>query len=432
VRQALTKDPFSAHILKRSGDPPKAFDILDIMDAYIPSMLRYIHYKPIAPEIGIAVNNLPEGTVLKDYATRYARNFFGVASEYRHMEKAVNDGARSLVGYTYAYALELNPRWFSMHLSKVPINTWPELGGIIDGPKYMVKGFNQLTTAEGKELVARSGVMLDTLWTFPETMTQFKRNPGSWARATTSLSDAIDRGVSYLGALEKAKDKGFFGPAEEVGKLTWDRLNELAANGVDVQKGLDYAYGVVARSQFMYTPAYLQMAIQEHKLMGQFKSFTFREAGMIANVRRLAKEAKAQHEDGEAFALQKVAEGQYEYIDAVAKYRRLVAALVGSAAFAYGFGARFFPFHMSTILSPAVMFLEDFTNLIHKTITGQATEAEWKRFATSTIALNPVMGYAEEKLGWKKPPREKKVRGPLDFEPIPAQGPKFDLEPLPQ
>src|SRR5208337_3226850 len=160
-------------------------------------------------------------------------------------------------------------------------------------------GYGRMRTEEGRELVARSGLLMDRLWASPETLFELKRRPQGWLRLTTSMSDFIDRSASYLAALEKAKDMGFLRPKEEVGDITWKRLNELSANGVDVEKALDYAGSVMARSEFLYTPGHVQMWQREHPILGMFKHYIFREAEFVSTVRKIAKEVK-NHPDPEA------------------------------------------------------------------------------------------------------------------------------------
>jgi len=434
VRRSMTRDPFSPHTLRRRGEPPKTWDIDDVLEAYLPSMLRVKHYTKLSRQVARNLAEIPD-SMLKEYSTKYARIFFGVPSEYKRMDRARFNIARTITNLTYASALELNPLWYTMHLTKVPINTLPELGK--NGGEYLRKGYSRMMTDEGRELVARSGLLMDRLWAFPETFYELKKRPQGWLRLTTSMSDFIDRSVSYLAALEKAKDMGFLGPKEAVGEITWKRLNELAANGVDTEKAFDYASSVMARSEFLYTPGHVQMWQREHPVLGMFKHFLFREAEFVSTIRKVAKEVK-DHPDPEAYIQEQVSKGNYEYIDAVAKYRRILVSLAGAAAVAAGIGgplfSRFWPFHMGRLLSPPIMFAADTIDLIRKTLNGTAKEDEWKSWAFDFFgSFTPGAGFAArqvdpyQKVTITKP---RKHHRDVDFETPPAE--KFQFEPLPQ
>lgn len=434
IRRSMTKDPFSPHTLKRQGEPPKTFDIDEVLEAYLPSMLRVKHYTKLSSKVARQLAELPDST-LKEFSVKYARIFFGVPSEYKRMDRIRFNLAKQITNLSYASALELNPLWFAMHLTKVPVNTFPELGR--EGSKYLAKGYERMMTEEGRELVARGGVLMDRLWVFPETFFELKKRPKNWMRLTTSMSDAIDRSASYLAALEKAKDMGFLGPKEEVGDLTWKRLNELSANGVDINKALDYANSVMARSEFLYTPAYVQMWQREHPILGMFHHYIFREAEFVSSLRKIAKEVK-NHPDPEAFIEQKVSDGHYEYIDAVAKYRRLMISLTGAAAVAFGVGgplfSRFFPFHVTKLLSSPILFSESTVELVAKTLKGSAKEDDWKSWLYDLFGdFTPYAGFAVRamdpysKFTVTKP---KKKHNRDDFETIPVD--KFQFDQMPQ
>lgn len=292
-----------------------------------------------------------------------------------------------------------------------------------------------MMTDEGRELVARSGLLMDRLWAFPETMYELKKRPQGWLRLTTSMSDFIDRSVSYLAALEKSKDLGFLGPKEAVGEITWKRLNELAADGVDVEKAFDYAGSVMARSEFSYTPGHVQMWQREHPVLGMFKHFIFREAEFVSNIRKIAKEVK-DHPDPEAFIQEQVSKGNYEYIDAVAKYRRILVSLTGAAAVAAGIGGplfgRFWPFHLGRLLSPPVMFAADTVDLIRRTLNGSAKEDEWKAWAWDFFgSFTPGAGFAVRQADpYQRVTITKPRKKHRDFETVPVE--KFQFDQMPQ
>lgn len=267
-------------------------------------------------------------------------------------------------------------------------------------------------------------------------MYELKKRPQGWLRITTSMSDFIDRGATYLASLEKAKDKGFLGPKEEVGEITWKRLNELAANGVDVEKAFDYAGSVMARSEFLYSPAHVQMWQREHPVWGQFKHYIFREADFVASTRKIAKEVMAQP-DPEAYMQEQVAKGNYEYVDAVAKYRRLLISLTGAAAMAAGIGGqvfgRFWPFHMSRLISAPVMFTANTLDLMNKTVHGKATEDEWEAWVWDFFgSFVPYGGFAARQMDpyQKVTITKKRKHHDKDFETFPAD--KFKFDTLPQ
>ena len=426
VKQSLTKDPFSPHTLKRKGTPPKALKASEILDAYIPSMVRVAELTPEARRTAIFLNRLPE-SALKDYAKRYARIFFGVPSEYARLEKLTHEAARTIANLSYSAALDLNPGWFVLHSTKVPFNVWPELGE--GSSKYVFKGYKAMTTPEGRELVARSGVLQDTLWRLNQPKTRFGKTFSTALHSGMIYSDLIDRGVAYIGGLEKAKDMGMFGDPDKVGDITWERLNQLAAEGVDIEKGLDFAYGVVARSNFMYTNANVQQFIREHPIAGMFKSYAMRQAEFFSNMRTLAKEAKAQSMEPEDYAALKAARGQYEYIDAVAKYRRLLMSTTIAAIGALGFTAaginqRIWPYHLASLLSPPIVFGYDTVNLINKTIEGNATEKMWSAWLRESIrTFVPGAGWLTRE--WNESEKKKKS---LDELPVD----KYELESLPK
>lgn len=379
VRQSLTKDPFSPHELQRKSTPPKALDIDEALDAYIPSMQRLADLTPLSRKAAIHLAGMPD-SALKDYAKKYSRIFFGVPSEYPHLDKIHNDFARTIANATYSAALDLNPHFFAIHSLKVPWNVWPELGK--GGTKYALQGYGRMTTPEGRDLVARSGVLMDTMYVIRKPTTKLGDRFSKFLHGGLQLSDAIDRGVAYLGGLEKAKDLGLFGPREQVGKVTWERLNELAASGVNVKNGLDFAYDTAARSNFMYTNANVQIFVRENPLLGMFKSFAVRQAEFMSNMRTLSKEAKAQDMEPEAFAAQKAAQGDYSYVDAPAKYRRM---LMATAALALGTNQ--IKHFLGHLLSPPIAFASDTIDLLQKTADGKATEKMWHKWMMHGIEM---------------------------------------------
>jgi hypothetical protein len=371
LRQATTKQPFSVHELKRASTPPRALDIDEVLDGYIPSMLRLKHYTTEARKAGVIINNIPEKTILREYAEKYTRIFFGVGSEYKGMDGLNKTFSRTVANMVYSAALDLNPKFFLIHSLKVPWDVWSDLG-----TKYTAVGYAGMTTAEGRELVARSGILMDTLYTIRKPKTALGSHFSKFLHYGLQLSDQIDRGVAYIGGLEQAKDLGYFGPPEKVGKITQDRLDQLAASGVDVEKGIMHAYSVVSRTNFMYTNGHVQFLIREHPILGKFKSFATRQVEFMNNVRLMAKEAKEAEKhgvDADRFAAMKAAQGEYGYVNARAKYRRLVFM---TAALALGTGQ--VTHLMGYLLGPDVLFAENTSELIHKTIEGTATEAMWK------------------------------------------------------
>jgi hypothetical protein len=279
--------------------------------------------------------------------------------------------------------------------------------------------------------VSRSGVLMDTMWQLKKPTTKIGKTFSKILHSGMILSDRLDRGVAYIGGLEKAKDLGYFGPKENVGKITWERLQDLAASGVDIEKGLDFAYSVVARSNFMYTNANVQTFVRENPMMGQFKSFPVRQAEMAANIRRVAKEAKAQNMEPEKFAALKAAQGEYEYVDAVAKYRRLLMATVAAGFGAMGLTAagitqRIWPYHMMSVLSPPMMFAADTYKMLQKALDDKLSQKEfeqWLREGARTFV--PGAGFAIREMA--APPKKKKHLG---MEPPPRTNWK-QMEPVP-
>ena len=369
LRQATTKQPFSVHELKRDSTPPKALDIDEVLDGYISSMLRLKHYTESAKKAAVIINSIPD-SVLKEYAEKYTRTFFGVGSEYKRMDELNRTFSRTLSNMVYSAALDLNPHFFMIHSLKVPWDVWSDLG-----TKYTAVGYAGMTTAEGRELVARSGILMDTLYTIRKPKTKFGSRFSKFLHSGLQLSDQIDRGVAYIGGLEQAKDLGYFGPPEKVGKITHERLEELAASGVDVEKGIQHAYAVVSRTNFMYTNGHVQPLIREHPIMGKFRSFQTRQLEFMNNVRLMAKEAKEAQKhgiDGDRFAAMKAAQGDYGYVNARAKFRRLVFMTAALA-----FGASGSMHLLGHLLAPDVIFAEQTSELLLKTIEGTATEAMW-------------------------------------------------------
>ena len=86
IKRSMTKEPFSPHVLKRRGEPPKTFKITDVLESYVPSMLKVAHYTDAAREVTKLLTEVPEDSTLKEYATKYSRIFFGVPSEYKRMD----------------------------------------------------------------------------------------------------------------------------------------------------------------------------------------------------------------------------------------------------------------------------------------------------------------------------------------------------------
>jgi hypothetical protein len=417
VRQSLTKDPFSPHMLKRKSTPPKDLNINEVLDAYIPSMLKVAELTKESRRTAVFLNNLPE-SALKDYATKYARVFFGVPGEYKHLDKLTYDISKNIAKLSYSAALDLNPSWFLLHSTKIPFNVWPELGK--NSSKYVSLGLAGMTSPSGHELVARSGVLLDTPWQIAKPRTRIGKVFSNVMHSGMILSDRLDRGVAYLGGLEKAKDMGLLGDPEKVGKITKARLDELAAEGIDVQKAYDYAYGVVARSNYMYTNANVQFFVREHPLMGMFKSYMVRQAEYFNNIRKLANEVKAQGNMADEFVAMKEANGEYEYTDARAKWRRLVfsafVAAIGAIGMANaGISQRIFPYHISALLSPPIVFGYDTVNLINKTVEGKATENDWIKWMKEGARTFSAFG----RMAFSRDDNEKKEKQKYQIEPLP-------------
>jgi hypothetical protein len=418
VRQSLTKDPFSPHMLKRKNTPPRALRISEVMDAYIPSMTKVAEYTPISRKMSVVLSMLPKDARLTAFAKRYVRNFFGVPHEYDVMNKAMNEFTRPIANAAYSAALDLNPGWFVLHSTKVPFNVWPEIGS-----GYAAKGYIGMTSPEGRELVARSGILMDTMWRMKKPETRVGKTFSSVLHSGMIISDTIDRGVAYLGALEKAKDMGMLGDPSKVGDISWERLNQLAAEGVNINKALDYAYSAVARSNFMYTPGNVQFFMKDHPIIGMFKSFAVRQAEFFLNARNLAKEAKAQSMDPEQFAALKAAQGQYEYIDAVAKYKRLlmsttIAAIGALGLTAAGIRQRIWPYHLASIISPPILFASDTFRLLNKAFEGEASEKEWLTWIREGIGtFVPGAGYATRE--WRDEEKKKKKHHEYELEEFP-------------
>jgi hypothetical protein len=220
-----------------------------------------------------------------------------------------------------------------------------------------------------------------------------------------------------------------------VGEITWKRLNELAANGVDVEKALDYAGSVMSRSEFLYSPGHVQMWQHEHPIMGMFKHYIFREAEFVSTIRKVAKEVK-DHPDPEKYIEEQVSKGHYEYIDAVAKYRRLLISLTGAAAVAAGIGgplfSRFWPFHLSRLISTPVMFTANTIDLMSRTLSGKAKEDDWKAWAWDFFgSFAPYGGFVARQMDpYQRVTITKPRKKHRDFEPMPGE--RFKFEPLPQ
>lgn len=413
LRQATTRQPFSVHELKRASTPPKALDIDEVLDGYIPSMLRLKHYTTEARKAGVIINSIPEKTILREYAEKYTRIFFGVGSEYKGMDALNKTFSRTLANMVYSAALDLNPKFFLIHSLKVPWDVWSDLG-----TKYTATGYAGMTTQEGRELVARSGILMDTLYTIRKPKTTLGTRFSKFLHYGLQLSDQIDRGVAYIGGLEQAKDLGYFGPPEKVGKITQDRLDELTASGVDVEKGIMHAYSVVSRTNFMYTNGHVQMLIREHPILGKFKSFATRQIEFAQNIRRMAKEAKEAEKhgvDADRFAAQKAAQGDYGYVNARAKYRRFVFM---TAALALGTGQ--VTHLLGYLLGPDVLFAENTSELIHKTLERTATEAMWQAwFKKGVETFVPGAGWITRTMTAPGAPfgKEEKKHKPMGHQP---------------
>lgn len=402
------KEPFSRHVLPRKGQPPKAFDILDVMDAYIPSMLRVIHFGGIAPKVSITLQELPrvkggQESLLKEYAKSYTQIVYGVAGAYQRTQTARHTAARVVADAMYSAALELNPEWAAVNLSQILVNAYPELGK--GGGKYIRMGAKQLfsmSDPSGRELVARSGVLNDLLWLMPDLKAQISHDPKKLLRITSGSTEAINRGVAYLGALYKARDLQLLGDPSDTDTITYEKLSELTTQGVDIEGGLDFAYGIAGRSQFMYTNAHVQQTIRNHPLTFMFKSFIVRQQEWLSTLRRLAKEAKEQYPQTEATRLQLAAEGKYEYIDAVDKWKRAVWIHMVLGAGAYlgqDFLRRIWPFDLWTLLSPLLMFAERTLAIVSASAAGKATSEWWEKYLVEAVRrFTPGAGYAIRKL----------------------------------
>jgi broad specificity phosphatase PhoE len=288
IREALGKDPFSSHLLRRRQNENLTFDIHDVADAYIPSILRVVHDTlPIHRAMGQVMDiDKRSQPLLREYAERYVRNYATVQGSYPETDKVTRKMARWVADRHYDALIGLSPHWFFLHTSKTLSNTYPELGA-----KYVVQGTRSMLTADGRELVARSGALMD----MPLPRNKALRAAKNTVRALTNTSEFINRAVAYLGGLEKARDLGLLGQSEVNSKtpLSQDYLNEVAAKGVNVEPALDYAAGVVSRTQFSYSPAHVQFLIRDHPIMGIFKTFVIKEGEFVQQALKSGDKAKA-------------------------------------------------------------------------------------------------------------------------------------------
>lgn len=359
IRRAIARNPFSPYLLPRDKNENLNFGIHETMRAYIPSLLKVIHDTPAVRDGLLMVSEVDkaEQPLLREFMERYLRHYAGVPGEYKETQSVMFRMTRSIVNANYNALLEMNPTFLGLRMMHVIQNTLPDLG-----PKYVMNGMTSFATADGRELLARSGVLND----MPPIKSKALQIGREILHSLSWQTEFMNRGISYLGALERAKDIGMLGDPSKVGPLSMDRLRELAADGVDVEKALDYAYDTVARNQFMYTPAYVQFQLRDHPLALQFKAWPIRTVELISNIIQNARQDRK-------------------------KASLLIGLLAAEGAFGYNF------LHLA--VPPLVTLGAETANTLNKVLHGRATEAEIEKlFKDLAINFIPGAGYVLRKL----------------------------------
>ena len=190
-------------------------DLFEVVPHYIHSANRTIFDLGAYKRAMEVVKQLPDG-VYKDMAQWYTDNFISHPRlKGNNPDKFYKQAARAATKLYYDAYIGLNPGAAAVNLSQTVLNTMPEIGFGMTG-----KGIKKLFTKEGKRMLHESGILLD----FPGMERALSETDQSRTQKVLfymfQKAEFINRGIAYLGGMEKAAARGLTGEAAE--KFAWE------------------------------------------------------------------------------------------------------------------------------------------------------------------------------------------------------------------
>lgn len=267
---------------KNMGDPKSQFveprnDVIKdieynynkVMPAYTESAAKVIFDKPAVDAAKAALAKLPEGSIMKEWATGYIKNYTGYDSEPQ-LHAAWNKVANTIGTMSARAVVNMNPGLHMLHLGQVPANLWPELG-----TKYTLKGMKELATnIQGNyQEMARLGLLQGMIKPF-KFQTGMERADS--IMYGMSYVESLVRGIGYNGFKAKFMDMGM---SEAEASLKALQETKNAVMTVDP-----------ARSMRGFTPEANWFGSESGRVTNQFKQIPSKIVEQIVNNTKAAKQ----------------------------------------------------------------------------------------------------------------------------------------------
>lgn len=257
LRDLYPKEFQSRFFKKRPENPAEySMDLFEILPRYLMAAKREVFDIPAYMQSKAALSKLPAGD-MGELAKWYADNYIGQPTASGVPNETLKKVSRFVSNRIYDALLGANPTAAVVNMGQTALNTFPELGA------YTFAGMRDLLTDAGRQRFHDSGLLLD----YPG-LVNMSESGGVGQKARKALhamfdaAEYVNRGIAYLGAIDKARAEGM---AEEAAE--------------------QFAYGVVNRTQFTYgrsSPVYLQNQLD--KLVpgaGQFMQYPLKEADFV-------------------------------------------------------------------------------------------------------------------------------------------------------
>jgi DNA repair protein RadC len=186
--------------------------IFDVVPAYIQSTMRTIHDIPAYNRALQHLENVPDGSPIREFAGWYVDNYMGVNTrDYLGLiprDHPIIKLSRWIAYRHYDATIGLNIKTWSVNTLQTLSNTVPELG-----TKYTAIGIRELATSEGRKKFHDAGLLFD----YPgiESGILGERTYRRIMHGGMALAEYVNRGIAYLGGLEQAHDLGLVGKAAE-------------------------------------------------------------------------------------------------------------------------------------------------------------------------------------------------------------------------
>ena len=227
----LPDELYTRFFEKRRGGVPYKEDIVEAFDAYVPSISRKLFREPVLDK---AKELLPYMDIeLRNEAIDFMDAFLGRG---RYTRELGVDVPKDLVRLTYQGTLFGNFSAATKNATQVLTNTIPEIG-----EKSIVYGYQKLMTPAGRQEFVNSQLAGDFTLGKPINQLDF-----------FSQVEFVNRGVTYLGAKNKALLEGKSPLQAETYARSIVRKTQFIQTGVDVPK-LYRQHGSVGRALGQFT-----------------------------------------------------------------------------------------------------------------------------------------------------------------------------------